>query len=158
MMTTTPEPEARETKLFFRIMALSIAMSFGALSSSLVSLHHDSTGFHFAFGAWTVISFFLAAITAWGYWNLLLKFQPKDGRSTAIRRNNLARLVLYAAPLLVVGFFGFLYPLKFVSSAEKKFEIAQGLGIALFALSSLGFLLWRVTRFIDPPKSDDQNE
>ncbi|MBC8001815.1 MAG: hypothetical protein H7X97_04425 [Opitutaceae bacterium] len=150
--------ETPETKMFFRIVALSIAVSFGALSSSLVSLQHDSTGFHFVFNIWTIISFVLTAVAAWCYWSLLVTFRPKTGRSNATRRGNMARLILYAAPLLVVGTFGFLYPLKFVSSPEKKLEIAQGLGLAIFVLSALGFLLWRVTRFIDPPQPDSQKE
>jgi len=133
-------------------------LSFGALSSTLVSLQHDPAGFHFAFDSWTVISFLLAAFAAWGYWSLLVKFQPKAGQSATIRRGNLARLMFYAAPMLAVGFFGFLYPLKFVSSLEKKFEIAQGLGLAIMVLSCLGFLLWRVTRFIDPPPPEHTGE
>ena len=144
--------------MFFRIMAWSIALSFGALSSSLISLQHDSSGFHFVFNVWTVISFVVAAAAAWSYWSLLVKFKPKAGRSTATRRGNMARLIIYVAPLLVVGCFGFLYPLKFVASPEKKIEIAQGLGLAIFVLSGVGFLLWRVAQIIDPPQPDDTQE
>lgn len=144
--------------MFFRIVALSISLSFGALSSSLVSLQHDSTGFHFVFDAWTLVSFVLTAVGAWSYWSLLVKFKPTAGRSANTRRSNIIRLMLNVAPLLFLGFFGFLYPLKFVSSPEKKLEIAQGLGLAIFVLSGVGFLLWRVTRFIDPPRPDDKEE
>ena len=157
-MMAAPETETRETKVFFRIVALSIALSFGALSSSLVSLQHDSTGFHFVFDAWTLVSFVLTAVGAWSYWSLLVKFKPAAGRSATTRRGNIIRLMLNVAPLLVLGFFGFLYPLKFVSSPEKKLEIAQGLGLAIFVLAGVGFLLWRVARIIDPPQLDDKEE
>ena len=157
-MITTPHAETPETRTLFRIMTFSIALSFGALIASLVSLQHNPLGFHFVFDAWTLVSFVLAAVAAGSYWSLLVKFKPKAGQSTATRRGNMIRLILKAVPLLVVGFLGFLYPLKFVSSPEKKLEIAQGLGLAIFALSFQGFLLWRVTRFIDPPQTDSRDE
>jgi hypothetical protein len=134
--------ETVDTRDFLRIASGSTALGFGCIGAVLASLRSGSVGFFFAFTVWTFVAFVVGAIFGFCCWRL------------AAKGGGAAKLGLVL--LMVVGMGGFLYPLRFTAK-DKLPAIALGLGVAAVVVSTGGYLIWRVARFLEqetPPASD----
>jgi hypothetical protein len=128
------ESESRSSRDFFKIASLGTALGFGAAAASAASLRSSPTGFSFQITAGTFVAFAIGAAIALIYWKLVAS------NSKAARRGS------FFLALAGVGLF--LYPLRFVPAGNLH-DLAVGLILATCALSIVGFLLWRVKRFLD---------
>jgi FtsH-binding integral membrane protein len=135
MVNQSPEgPDSRSTRDFLRIASASTALAFGCVAASMASLRGSAAGYSFEITVWTFVAFAVGALVAWWYWRLVAK-NPRAARRAS-----------WLLALAGVGLF--LYPLRYAQS-DKLLEVAEGLGLAFCALAIVGWLLWRVKRFLD---------
>jgi len=94
----------------------------------------------------TGVSFVLAVAVSWAYWRLVFGKQndPNDAISRPRRRWFVA-LSLFLAAATVAPF---VYALK-DAARDQASEVAQGTALAIMALGAVGFLFWRVTRYLN---------
>jgi len=141
MGSATENTTSTAERDFIKIAAGSTGLGLGIMLASLAALDRDKSGYSFhLLSPWVAAAFAVGAALGYFYWILL-------GRSETLR--NGPRLLRGASAfLLIVGFGGFLYPLRFVPR-EKLPEILEGLAGAVFVLSLLGFMIWRIARFLE---------
>ena len=128
------DSESRSSRDFYRIASLGTALGFGAAAASTASLRSSPVGFSFQLSPATFIAFAVGAAVGLIYWKLVAS------NSKAARRAS------FLIALAGVGLF--LYPLRFVPAGNLH-DLIIGLILAACALSIVGFLLWRVKRFLD---------
>jgi hypothetical protein len=128
------DSESKSSRDFFRIAAACTALGFGAAAASAASLRSSPTGFSFQITAGTFIAFAIGAAVALLYWKLVASNSKSARRSSVL--------------LALAGVGLFLYPLRFVPAGNLH-DLMIGLILATCALSIVGFLLWRVKRFLD---------
>jgi len=90
------------------------------------------------------IAFLVGATFSWLFWRVVFKVDSK-------RTGPGKRRVLFAALSVLLSLAtvaAFAFALKGVGN-EKLREIIQGTLLAVFALSGVGFLLWRIARFLE---------
>ena len=126
--------ESKNARILLRIMVYSTALAFGFAFGWAESLRSGPTGFWFKLSPWT-----LACATA-GFLATLLFWRAVVNGPKARRRGAIA--------LIVAGLGLFLYPLRFVPSTQLP-KIALGLGVAALVISTLGFIFWPMTRFLE---------
>jgi hypothetical protein len=128
------DSESRSSRDFFKIASISTALGFGAAAGSAASLRSSPVGFSFQITVVTFVAFAIGAAIALVYWRLVAS------NSKSARRASLL--------IALAGVGLFLYPLRFVPAGNLH-DLAMGLILATCALSIVGFLLWRVKRFLD---------
>ena len=129
-----PQPEAALSRGFYRIMLGSTAAALGGLAAAMQALRRSPAGFAFHFSVWTVVAFAAGLAVGLLYWKLAAK--------------SLLAVRVGTTFLVLAGVGGFLYPLRFVPS-DKMAEIGIGLGLAVCAIGTVAFMLWRMKRFFD---------
>jgi len=130
-----------------RVMIFGTALGCGAMAATLEALHAGPGGFYFAVSWLTGIVFACgAALVLWA-WRVLLN-EADTPRQRFARRA--AKGLLFAS---AAG--AFLYPLRFVPKSKLP-EIAIGLGLAICALSIIGYLLIRARRFLEADESETE--
>jgi hypothetical protein len=142
-MTTNDltHPEGEEPALtsdnapaLMKIVSVSTALAFGCAVASVEALRFSDGGFSFKFSAGTVAAFVLGAVVGFIFWRLAAK-----GRRGVWKGSLL---------MLVMGVGLFFYPMRFVPASVLP-QVVIGFVGAVCALSVLGFLVWRVKRFLD---------
>jgi hypothetical protein len=128
------DSESRSLRVFFKIASLGTALGLGAAAASTASLRSSPVGFSFQLSPATFIAFAVGAAVGLIYWRLVAN------NSKAARRASLL--------IALAGVGLFLYPLRFVPAGNLH-DLIIGLILAACALSIVGFLLWRVKRFLD---------
>lgn len=141
------------TNTLFRIAGVGASLAFGAMVASLFALKPLRDGFSFELNGATVIAFFVAAAFAWSYWRLVARMAVE--KAPAQRRK---KFIIFSAGIIVVGVVSFLYPLKFIPT-EKRFDVFVGLTLAMACLCGIGFVMWKVKRFLDADlkKAEEQD-
>ncbi len=138
--TPSDVKEARTGSAFYRISAISCAISFGFLAASLQCLHRSEAGFSFSASPTTAIAFCLGAALSTAYWKLVLQSNKSRRLATAL--------------MVLAGIVMFLYPLRFIP-AEKLPDMSLGLLFAIIALSGVAALLLMMRRFLDSDKANE---
>ena len=148
------EPNSRKTSAIFHIAGLGASLAFGAMVATLFALRSVPDGFGFEINLATVLAFVAAASLAWFYWRLVERMATD--RAPEQRRK---KFLLFSAGLVLVGIVSFLYPLKFIP-AEKRFDVFFGLALAVVCISGIGFVMWRVKKFLDADlkKSEEDHD
>lgn len=136
----------------FRIAGLGASMAFGVMVASLFALRSVSNGFTFELNAAAVISFFAAAVPAWFYWRLVARMAVD--KAPQQRRK---KFIVFSAGLILVGIVSFLYPLKFIPE-EKRVDVFVGLSLAVGCITGVGFVMWKVKRFLDADLKRSEEE
>jgi FtsH-binding integral membrane protein len=137
------DSESRSSRDFYRIASLGTALGFGTAAASTASLCSSSVGFSFQLSVATFVAFVVGAAVGLIYWRLVAS------NSKAARRAS------FLIALAGVGLF--LYPLRFVPAGNLH-DLIIGLILAACALSIVGFLLWRVKRFLDKDSQQSGEE
>lgn len=133
--------ELDSEKSFLKIAAVCMGLGLGVMLASLAALGRDATGFTFHILSPTVLmAFLIGAALGYGYWSLIGSNPRVKGASKLVRGAS--------AFLLLLGFCGFLYPLRFIP-ASKLPDVLEGLVGAILALSTIGFLLLRIKKLLD---------
>ena len=128
------QSEPKSSRAFFKIAAISTAIGLGCAAASTESLRSSPGGFSFQITAGTFVAFAVGAAIGYFYWKLI-------ARGTAAARIGSLMLGLTGVGL-------FLYPLRFVPSGTLP-DLIIGLVIAAGALGTVGFIIWRIARFLD---------
>lgn len=123
-----------------RIMILGTALACGAMVASLQALQSGPGGFYFRPSWISGLGFVCGAAVVLWLWKVMLS-DDATPRQRFWRSAAKGALILSAAA-------AFLYPLRFVPK-EKLPEIGAGLGLAVFVLSFIGWILWRIRRFLE---------
>jgi hypothetical protein len=136
----------------FRIAGLGASIAFGAMVASLFAVKATQEGLVFELNVATVLAFFVAAVVAWFYWRLVARMA---GDNAPQQRKK--KFVVFSAGLLLVGLVSFLYPLKFVPP-EKRADVFIGLTLAFGCIAGIGFVMWKVKRFLDADLKQSEDE
>jgi hypothetical protein len=134
------EAESRSERLFFKIASLGTALGFGAAAASTASLRSGPVGFSFQLSVGTFVAFLVGAAIALIYWKLVASDSKAASRASVL--------------IALAGVGLFLYPLRFVPASNLR-DLTIGLVLAVIALSTVGFLIWRITRFLEKDSQQD---
>ena len=140
-------PEASDTverSPFLRwIMIGSSALGLGCLLASLTVLDLGKGGIEFHWSNYALIAFPAGAGLAAGYWLLVFRLGEKDEVESG-------RRTVYGASIfmLLLAVAVFMYPLRFITP-EKRSDVLIGLGIAVCALSCVGFMIRTVVKMLE---------
>ncbi|EEF58399.1 hypothetical protein [Pedosphaera parvula] len=136
------ETDSKTQQGLYKLVTYSTAVALGVMVASLEALRPTPSGFSFQISFRTLIAFVLGGAVAFPFWRFIF-----NGASWSNKRLTFA-WICFLALLLALGVGAFLYPLRYVPR-EKLPDILIGLLAAVLALSAIGFLLWRVKRFLD---------
>jgi hypothetical protein len=116
------------------------------MAAILYSVKQVTPALRYEISFGTGVSFVLAVVISSAYWRLVFGRgnDPSDGLSRPRRRWLVALSLLLAAATVTP----FVYALKDVAHNQAS-EVAQGTAIAVMVLGALGFLFWRVTRYLN---------
>ena len=125
-----------------RFARVGMALAFGFMAGSLQAFTRDAEGIRFQLGVWTVIAFLIGAAIGWYYWDMAMKMSERS--STKARR----RFIAFTVLLFAGGFASYLYRLRFVSRTSSG-EVAEGVVLAFVVVGALGFIMWRIGRYLE---------
>ena len=141
------EPSQPDRGLILVVQASS-ALSLATLAALLCSVRSVSPSIQFRFSPLTVVAFVLAGALSIGFWRLVFRLSAGQGQNEAQDRSGKAWLAALGSVLAVGLLVAFLYPLKDFSR-EKQLEFTIGGASALFFLSVLGFIFWKLIQFLE---------
>ena len=136
----------------FHIAGLGAAVAFGAMVASLFALNPAANGVTFQLNAATIISPLVATPFAWFYWRLMARMAVEKTPQQRKRK-----FIVFSVGLMLVGLVSFLYPLKFIP-AEKRQDVFIGLALAVGCITGVGFVMWKVKRFLDADLKSSQEQ
>ncbi len=135
-----------DDRTLIRVIKFSSAFGLGTMAALLYSIKQVNPTLQYEISLGTAVSFALAVALSWAFWRLLFgKQNDLNGSLSKYRRRWLLALSVFLALGTVVPF---VYALKDVTADEAS-DVAQGTAIALAALGAVGFLFWRVTRYLN---------
>jgi len=144
-----------DDRALIRVIQFCSAFGLGAMAAILYSVKQVSPALRYEITFGTGVAFLLAVGLSWAFWRLVFGKQPElDGSLSKRRRRWFAVLSLILTGATLAPFF---YALKDVANEEAR-QVAQGTALALLALSALGFLFWRVTRFLNADSQRNAEE
>jgi hypothetical protein len=116
-----------------RVIVVATAISFGCMFAALQTLgpNVNPTSFSFKVTGNTGVAFLVGAASVLPFWKIIFDSRQSFSRISMILLCSL------------VGAGAFLYPLRFIPK-EKMPEIFTGLGLAVFALSTIGAFLVKI--------------
>jgi hypothetical protein len=135
-----------DDRALIRVIQFSSAFGLGTMAAILYSVKQVSPVLRYEISFGTGVAFVLAIGLSWAFWRLVFGKEPElDGSLSRRRRRWFAVLALILTGATLAPF---VYALKDVTNDEAR-QVAQGTAWALLALSALGFLFWRVIRFLN---------
>jgi|SRR5437867_5525985 len=136
----------KDDRALIRVIKFSSATGLGTMAAILYSVKQVTPVLRYEISLGTGVSFVLAVAVSWAYWRLVFGKQndPNDAISRPRRRWFVA-LSLFLAAATVAPF---VYALK-DAARDQASEVAQGTALAIMALGAVGFLFWRVTRYLN---------
>ena len=137
-----------------RVIKCSSALGLGLMAAFLYSIKQVTPELRYKISVGTGVSFAVAAALSWAFWRLV--FGKPDASEKGLSKPRKRWLILLSVFLTVATLAPFVYTLKGVAN-EKMVEIAEGTALALLALGGVGFLLWKMARFLenDSKRADD---
>ena len=120
----------------FRIIIYCLSLAFAVLIASLEALRPSPNGFAFEVTWRTWLTFVIGAAFFVLCFKTIFLSPSKKRRITAM------------APVVMTGFAGFLYPIRFVPP-EKHGALFLGLGLAVCFLSTIGGMMYAISRFLN---------
>lgn len=141
------------TGTLFRIAGVGASLAFGAMVASLFALKSVPNGFAFELNVGAILAFFAAATFAWFYWRMVERMAMEKAPQKQKRK-----FIIFSLGLVLVGLVSFAYPMKFIP-AEKRPDVLIGLALAFACITGVGFVMWKVKRFLDADlKRSENNE
>jgi hypothetical protein len=140
--------ELKNERLFSRIGLFSVALGFGAEFATIQSLGMNPANLSFHFSVGTLLSFLVGAAVGAGIWTIVSS--DRHTRPTLGQR-------VFGILVIVGSVLGFLYPLRFLSH-QRLIETLEGLTVVALVLSSAGFLLWRIGRFLESDEAREERQ
>jgi len=146
-----------------RVIVISIAFSLGVMSGFLCSIQQVNPGLKIEFTFGSLAAFIAAAVGGGVFARLMLRdvfASPESaaGSHTARRKNGRRISMIVLAVVLNLGMLAsFFYALKGVAH-EKLFDVAVGTVMAVFALSIVALMIWRVAHFLEQDSHSTEDE
>jgi len=137
----------RDDRDLLRVIRFSSAFSLGLMAALLFSVKQVTPDLRCELSAGSGIAFLVGATFSWLFWRVVFKMDSKR-TGPGKRRVLFAATVALSVLLSLATVAAFAFALKGVGN-EKLREIIQGTLLAVFALSGVGFLLWRIARFLE---------
>src|SRR5437870_4589169 len=116
------------------------------MAAILYSVKQVSPGLEYEISPGTGVSFVLAVAFSWAFWRLV--FGKRKDLNDALSRPRRRWFVALSFLLTVATLVPFVYALKDLAN-DKAGEVVQGTAFAVIALAAVGFLFWRVTRYLN---------
>ncbi len=146
----TPRPKG-ERELTFVVQAAS-ALSLGTLAGLLYSVKTVIPSIQFEVTWLSAVAFLCAAAASVAIWHLVFQISAADGDETSLgQAGTRSRKRMYNALATLLGLalvVAFIVPLRGFSR-DKLSEIGYGAVIAVFFLTILGVIFWKVVRFLE---------
>ena len=142
-MKATTADTLERSSLLRAVVIGSSALGAGMLFASLTGLESGTNGFGYRMNLWAIPAFIAGALVTTGYWRMVFRLGA-EADAKASRR----RLYIASTLLIVLAICSLLYPLRFVSP-ERRHEIFIGLGVAAFALSTVGFMFRTAVKMLE---------
>ena len=135
-----------EDRALIRVIKFASAVGLGTMAAILYSVKQVTPALRYEVSFGTGVVFVLAVVISSAYWRLVFgrRNDPNEGLSRPRRRWLVALSLLLAAATVAP----FVYALKDVAH-DQAGEVAQGTAIAVMVLGVLGFIFWRVTRYLN---------
>ena len=140
------------SRILLRIAGLGASLAFGAMVASLFAVRATPHGFAFELTIPAVLAFLAAGTFAWFYWRLVARMSLENPPHQRKRK-----FIVFSIGLMLVGIVSFLYPLKFIPR-EKRWDIFVGLTLAFGCIAGIGFVMWKVKRFLDADLKKSEEE
>jgi hypothetical protein len=142
-----------------RIIRVLAGLSLGVMAAFLASIQQITPELKLRFSFMTVVAFLLALVFSMLFWRIV--FVPETsavgeaGGPVATRRRAVKFTVL-SAILCFATLAAFGISLKGIGN-ERIRDVIQGAAIAVIAVSFLGFVLWRLGRFLERDSNRSQH-
>jgi len=148
-MDTDERTTSTEANLV-RIIRIVAGLSLGVMAAFLVSIRDVTPELRLAFTPWSLVAFAGALGFSWLFWRLVFQpdAQPSDLLLPGHQRRRAVRFALLSAILCLATLAAFGLSLKGIGN-ERIREVIQGAAIAVLTLSFLGWMLWRIGRFLE---------
>ncbi|MDB6035289.1 MAG: hypothetical protein JWM16_5627 [Verrucomicrobiales bacterium] len=157
---------AKHERDFIRLVEFSTAVSLGLMTGFLFSIKQVNPRIEFEIDSWSFVACLVSGILIWMACHLFFHRLAEAGASGDLpgsrRRKLLVRWVIFfSGALFLETVLAVARGLRGISP-EKLSEVLQGTAFALFVLSIVAFLFWKLTRFIEsdtpPPHLRDKNQ
>ncbi len=149
--------QANNERDLTRVIKCSSAVGLGLMAAFLYSVKQVTPEFKYKISVGTGVSFAAAAALSWAFWRLVFGKANRPAKGLSKLRK---RWFILLSVFLAVGTLApFGYALRGIAN-EKVVEIVEGTGLAVLALGGVGFLLWKVARFLenDSKQAEDSSD
>lgn len=140
------EDKFADDRALIRVIKFSSAIGLGTMAAILYSVKEVSPGFKYHISLGTAVAFLSAVGLSSVFWRVV--FGNSHDLNPGLSRVRQRWLALLSIILTAATLIPFASAFKGVASDQAR-EMAQGTALAVLALAALGFLFWRVTRFLD---------
>lgn len=138
------EQLAQEARLK-RLIQWAATLGLSAMTGFILSIRSVNPSIQFKFDWITFLGLVVGGWMGWIFWRLI----PREGSGNARSgRRRWIPLMLWFAVLTGIMVGGFAYGMKDINNARQR-EMFMGTGMALLVLSFVGFLLWRIGKFLE---------
>lgn len=158
---------SKHDRAFMRMVEFSTGVSLGLMTGFLFSIQRVNPRIEFAVTGWSVAACVMSGILCWMachlFFRRLLALDEIENPGGLNKKKLLFRWVIFfSIALILESLLGVIHGLKGIESG-KLGEVLQGMGAAFFVLTIAGFVLWKLTRFVEsdtppPHLRDKENE
>ncbi|HUR45245.1 MAG TPA: hypothetical protein VMZ27_05140 [Candidatus Saccharimonadales bacterium] len=144
---------AKHDRDFIRVVEFATALSLALMTGFIFAIKRVNPSIEFSITVGTVLAFILSGFTAWVACHLFFKKmmnREEVGTALATKRKALVLrwVIFFCGALVVETVLAFAFGLRGVPS-EKLREVIEGTLWAIFFLSIVGCLFWKLTRFVE---------
>lgn len=142
-----------------RIIRVLAGISLGVMAAFLASIRQITPELTLHFSFMTVVAFVVAQVFSAVFWRIVFVSEASataDAAQPGAARRRAIKFAVLSAILCFATLAAFGISLKGIGN-ERIRDVIQGAAIAVLALSFLGFVLWRLGRFLerDSDRSSD---
>ena len=142
----TDRGQAADERGLIRVIKFSSAVGLGAMAAILYSVKRVGSQLEYRLSWGTVLAFLFAVGLSWVFWRVV--FGRSNDLNPGLSRPRKRWLALLSLVLTAATLFPFAYAFQVVTTDAAR-EMVQGTALAFLALTGLGFLFWRLTRFLE---------
>ena len=156
-------PRKKIDRDLVRVIHVGSGLSLGLMASFLYSVKVVTPELRCELSFGTAGAFVVAAAFSSVFWHVALKGGVAAKAASAVRHRWQQWFVALSITLTVATLVAFGFALRGVGASKLR-EIVQGTAAAFLALSAVGFIFWRVARFLDrdskrasPPRAENDD-
>lgn len=135
-----------DDRALIRVIKFSSGIGLGTMASILYSVKRVGSQLEYRLSWGTPLAFLFAVALSWVFWRVV--FGRSNDLNPGLSRARKRWLAFLSLILTAATLFPFAYAFQTVTSDAAR-EMVQGTALAFLAVSGLGFLLWRLARFLE---------